>query len=207
MKKTSLFFAAVAVSLLPVAACADNVKFDNPLIDGYGLDHCREWRENCGMPAAQAFCQSKGYAGAADFQVVSGNQKTRVINGGQVCDGANCSRITQIICQTEEVDTKVDPEVETQEAPRTATAVQPLERPEAKSYYDPQVGDRGLDYCREAGRHCGLPAAHAFCQSKGYKEAIDFTVHKGNRQKTRTIYGGKTCDASVCDRITKVTCR
>ena len=205
MTKISLFFAAVAVFLLPVAACADNVKFDNPLVDGYGLDHCREWRENCGMPAAQAFCQSKGYAGAADFQVVSGNQKTRVINGGQVCDGADCSRITQIICQTEEVATAVD--IQATPAAQAETSVEPLERPKTKTYHDPQVGDRGLDYCREAGRHCGLPAAHAFCQSKGYEEAVDFTVHKGNRQKTRTIHGGKACDASVCDRITKVTCR
>lgn len=76
---------------------ATNV-FDNPQVGGYGLDFCREWAANCGQPAADAFCQSQGYARALDFKVVYDNQVTKVISSGQICNGPFCDRITQITC-------------------------------------------------------------------------------------------------------------
>ncbi len=75
--------------------------FNNPIVEGYGLDYCREWAANFGMPAAQAYCKSQGYDLATDFRVVEDNQKTRVIETGQVCDADShishpkCDRICQ----------------------------------------------------------------------------------------------------------------
>lgn len=157
-------------------ACAKT--FHNPQVDGYGLDYCREWAQNCGKPAADAFCKSKGYpGGAVNFTIVKDNQKTRVINGGQVCDAPYCDRINKVTC-----------------------------RPITKVFNNPQVDGYGLDYCREWAQNCGKPAADAFCQSKGYRGAVNFTTVKDN-QKTRVINGGQVCDANYCDRINKVVCR
>ncbi len=73
--------------------------FDDPQVSGYGLDYCREWGTNCGYPAATAFCRLEGFSKAISFKYIKGNQKTRTINGGQVCDGEMCSRINKITCQ------------------------------------------------------------------------------------------------------------
>ena len=75
------------------------VTYENPIVDRYGLYRCREWGENCGLPAASAFCVSKGDARATDFSVVERNQKTKIINGGQICDEAKCSCISKLVCE------------------------------------------------------------------------------------------------------------
>lgn len=73
--------------------------FQNPMVDGYGLDNCREWAQNCGWPAAHAYCHSRGYAQSISYLWVEDNQKTRVINGGQVCDSEFCDRISLVTCE------------------------------------------------------------------------------------------------------------
>lgn len=76
------------------------VRFNNPMAGGYGLDYCREWAKNCGLPAATAYCQLKGYNQAINYRWVQNNQKTRVINGGQVCDAEFCDRIVMVDCKS-----------------------------------------------------------------------------------------------------------
>ena len=158
------------------ASCLADVAINNPQVGGYGLDYCREWATNCGWPAAHAFCRSKGYKDAATFKWKKDNQKTRILNGGQVCDAPFCDRISTVTC-------------------REATV----------TFANPQIGGYGLDYCREWAKDCGWPAAHAFCVVKGHPKAVDFKWVKDN-QKTRIINGGQVCDAAFCDRISKVVC-
>lgn len=165
----------IVISLLGAPAFAD-VVINNPQVGGYGLDYCREWAANCGLPAANAFCQSKGHPGAATFKWRKDNQKTRIINGGQVCDAPFCDRISEVTCKEATV-----------------------------RFVDPKIGGYGLDYCREWATNCGWPAAHAFCNSKGLPKATDFRWIKDN-QKTRIINGGQVCDAPQCDRISTVVC-
>ena len=152
------------------------VTYNNPTVSGYGLDHCREWGENCGLPAATAFCQSRGHIEALAFELAKKNQKTRVIGTGQVCDEEKCDRISKVVCKSNKVTIK-----------------------------DPEVDRYHLDHCREWGVNCGLPAATAFCLSRGYSKALDFEVVEKN-QKTRVINGGQVCDEEKCNRISKVIC-
>ena len=121
-----------------------------------------------GLPLTP-YCQSKGYKEAATFKWAKDNQKTRIINGGQVCDAAFCDRISTVTCKESTV-----------------------------TFDNPQVGGYGLDFCREWAKDCGWPAAHAFCLSKGHPKATDFKWAKDN-QKTRIISGGQVCDAPFCD--------
>jgi hypothetical protein len=163
--------------LVSSASCLADVAINNPQLGGYGLDYCREWATNCGWPAAHAFCQAKGYRDAVTFKWTKDNQKTRIINGGQVCDAPFCDRINSVTC-------------------REATV----------TFANPRIGGYGLDYCREWAKDCGWPAAHAFCIVKGHPKAVDFKWVKDN-QKTRIINGGQVCDAPFCDRISKVVCQ
>jgi hypothetical protein len=92
---TSTLFAALIVPQIIALACTT---IRDPMVDGYGLDYCREWAANCGQPAADAYCQSIGYSQSIYYRWVSENQVTRVINGGQVCDAGFCDRITLVVC-------------------------------------------------------------------------------------------------------------
>lgn len=44
-----------------------SVTFNDPQFGGFPLDHCLQFGKNCGFPAADAFCQSKGFSGATSF--------------------------------------------------------------------------------------------------------------------------------------------
>ncbi|HYB55721.1 MAG TPA: TIR domain-containing protein [Alphaproteobacteria bacterium] len=89
----------VQVARAPASASVPATRhFDNPMVDGVALDHCRSWARDCGQPAADAFCQSQGFAAAIDFTRQPHAPPTRVISSGQVCNGANCARITAVTC-------------------------------------------------------------------------------------------------------------
>jgi len=77
------------------------VTYNKPKIGGLRLDWCRVWANECGQPAANAFCQSEGYSGATSFTKASNIgafAKTRVIGSGQVCDQPGCDGFAKIRC-------------------------------------------------------------------------------------------------------------
>ncbi|THB77247.1 MAG: hypothetical protein D6B25_07430 [Desulfobulbaceae bacterium] len=73
--------------------------FTNPKVSGYALDYCREWGKNCGKPAADAYCKSKGYKNAATYKKVDNKPPTRVIGTGQVCNSPGCDRLSFVACE------------------------------------------------------------------------------------------------------------
>lgn len=80
-------------------------RFESPSVDGTLVDWCRTWAADCGQPAAQAFCELKGFAGAADFKMAAAvAAKTIIPSTGQTCEtGVNndgCNSFEFILCRS-----------------------------------------------------------------------------------------------------------
>ena len=88
---------------------AGEVRIHDPKVDGYALDYCRDWAKNCGQPAADAYCKSRGYQKALSYKKGDNTPPTRVISSGQVCDSPHCDRMTNVTCLA--ADTPKSPEV------------------------------------------------------------------------------------------------
>ena len=78
------------------------IEFNDPRIQvaegALPLDVCRTWATDCGKPAADAFCASKGAGVAAKFNVAQNSPPTVVIGTKQVCREPSCDRITWVQC-------------------------------------------------------------------------------------------------------------
>lgn len=76
-------------------------KYNEPTIGGWRLDWCRLWADQCGAPAANAYCQTKGYAKTVGFALakdIGTFAPTKVIGTGQTCSGPNCDGFAWITC-------------------------------------------------------------------------------------------------------------
>lgn len=66
--------------------------------DGVRLDWCREWANDCGAPAADAFCKSQGKGKAAGFAAQANVGLTVVISSRQICNAPGCTAFASIEC-------------------------------------------------------------------------------------------------------------
>lgn len=78
----------------------------------------------------------------------------------------------------------------------------------SQKFYQPTLGKDRLDYCLTWQKNCGGRAAKAFCQSKGFDDAKDFSIakHIGAKTPTRTIGDNSVCDQGDCDGFQVITC-
>ncbi len=80
---------------------AQDAMYKEPSIGGARLDWCRVWAGECGKPAADAYCQSKGHAISTGFKQASNIgafEPTKVISSGQVCAQGDCDGFAWIKC-------------------------------------------------------------------------------------------------------------
>lgn len=77
----------------------EQVIFKAPMFKGRRLDWCRGFATDCGKPAADAYCEMKGYDEAAEFVMAADIGKTRIISTGQKCNDSTCDGFKSIICQ------------------------------------------------------------------------------------------------------------
>jgi hypothetical protein len=77
-----------------------------------------------------------------------------------------------------------------------------------EEFTNPKIGKNRLDYCFSWQEGCGQKAADAFCVSKDYKKASDFTIAQGigANTPTRTIGDNSVCDSAGCDGFMSITC-
>jgi hypothetical protein len=74
-----------------------------------------------------------------------------------------------------------------------------------KSFSNPSVKGKRLDWCKAWGEKCGKPAAQAFCWYQDMGKVMSFTIDKGISLPTRIISTGQICDTG-CDSFKKIVC-
>jgi len=75
--------------------------FRYPTINGYRLDWCRKWAQDCGKGAADAFCRKMGYTEAIAFEEdndIGARSPTYVIDDGKICNQSFCDGFKYITC-------------------------------------------------------------------------------------------------------------
>jgi hypothetical protein len=70
----------------------------DPKVDGLPLDLCRTWGNECGAPAADAWCQANGFLMSAGHEVGHDTPPTKVIGTGEKCEDPSCDRIVSVTC-------------------------------------------------------------------------------------------------------------
>ncbi len=181
----NLISAAVLLLAFAIPASAGTASFSKPKVGGDRLDLCLNWGTGCGKPAADAWCQSKGYQFSVGHVVdpdIGAVHRTRLISTGAVCDQAFCDGFKVVTC------------------------FKPT--PVKKTFWKPNWGGDRLDWCLNWGTGCGKPAADKFCQSKGFAKAVQFPIDPdiGLAHRTRLITTGAVCDQAFCDGFKQVTC-
>ena len=183
---TSLVRALVLGSILFSAgqALADTQTFFKPKIAGNRLDWCMDWSTGCGAPAANAWCQQRGFETATSCTQatdIGAQHPTRLIGTGAVCDQGYCDGFGQITCASAGGTT----------------------------FTNPKQGGNRLDWCLGWSTGCGADAANAWCKTKGFAGgASNFTIAEniGASSPTRLLSTGAICDQAYCDGFADITC-
>jgi hypothetical protein len=106
-------FIALAIYLNPKKSGSDTkptdptptkttLTFQAPMQGELRLDACQQWAQNCGEPAASAWCRTKGFTRATDFpqeNVGNAGVTTRLIGTNQVCKEKFCASFVYITCE------------------------------------------------------------------------------------------------------------
>lgn len=96
-----LVIAALAVCSAGFAEAGTSIRvYTLPEQNGYLLSACLDASDNCGKPAADAWCQSNGYQGALTFQRERREAITRRLGSGAFCEDQVCETFRQIKCFT-----------------------------------------------------------------------------------------------------------
>ncbi|MGZ3711412.1 MAG: hypothetical protein ACXVBE_06630 [Bdellovibrionota bacterium] len=175
-------FLALAMWLATLPAMAAH--FNSPTWNGYALDWCKNFESGCGKPAADMFCQKKGYPGAGSFvQLPHVNFQTMTIGQNAVCDPRShtCDSFASIDCQ--------------EVAIRTFAA--------------PMYNGYRVDWCRNFETACGAPAALLYCQKSGYNQLVNFSIQAHVSFPTMTVGSNAICNPSFhgCDSFSFIQCK
>jgi len=87
--------------LLAVTVSAEQQMFEPPEHNGYRVDICRVWGNECGQAAADEFCRIKGFERADMFMVdedIGAKTPTRTLVDGKVCDQSFCDGFGAVSC-------------------------------------------------------------------------------------------------------------
>ncbi|MCI4624961.1 MAG: hypothetical protein L3V56_03275 [Candidatus Magnetoovum sp. WYHC-5] len=77
---------------------SERFRFEQPIVAGVALDWCLFLGRSCGKPAADYFCQSKGYRASDGFGRAPRLGYTRLMKTGQICRDPGCGGFRYIDC-------------------------------------------------------------------------------------------------------------
>jgi hypothetical protein len=202
MRPVQLFISIIsAATVMWGSAFASEQTFAKPKQGSVRIDWCYQWGINCGKPAADRFCQTKGFLQSNDFvqdaDIGASGIATVVLGTGQVCNAPQCDGFTYVTCE------KLD-------LPPPPTPL-PLPTPggDSHTYYKPKVGGMRMNVCLRKGVECdGEAAANAYCDAKGWDTASDYndTGPLPPFVKSRFIGNGKVCKGKSCTAFSDITC-
>lgn len=72
--------------------------YKKPQWKGAPLDRCKFFGQDCGKPAADAFCQAKGFAYSTKVLGADYAQVTRVVGDNKVCTDNTCRALSYVKC-------------------------------------------------------------------------------------------------------------
>lgn len=174
-------FAFLALAIFTDANAATRINY--PKWNGYALDWCKTFENGCGAPAADLYCQKRGSARSVGFQILpSVSVQTMTVGQNAICNPSvhRCDSFKYIDCEDA-----------------------------VKTFNYPSVSGYRLDWCRMFGTECGAPAAHTYCQKKGYAQSINFARQNDVGVQTLIIGNNSICNPSFtsCDSFSFITCK
>jgi hypothetical protein len=190
----------LAISLSIGAANAFEQDFVKPKVGSFRLDWCRVWGTQCGQPAADRYCQTKGFNSSTNFEMaadIGASTPTLVIDTGEQCATPNCDGFTFVTCQKPDA------------APPPPPGPPPSPGGDFKKYKKPKLGGARLNYCLKKGVACdGQTAADAYCEAKGWDGAGDFNQSSPLTTliPTRYIGNGKISKEAISYSFADITC-
>jgi len=181
--KAKFFSALIGLLILASFSPAWAIKFNYPKWNGYALDWCATFENNCGKPAADLYCQKKGYPQSTGFvKIDSVNYQTMTIGQNAICNPSvhRCDSFQSISC---------------------------LEN--IKVFNQPKHNGYRLDWCRQFEQQCGQPAALTYCQKQGYSQVIGFQKQGPLTSSTMTIGSNAICNPQYhhCDSFSYIRCK
>jgi len=170
----------ISLGMTSSASAADTVKIFNPKVGGVALDWCKTWAVNCGKPAADYYCRSKGHKKSVGFQKENNIGYTRILKTGQTCNAPGCDSFKSIKCE---------------------------KKPLFKRFNQPKTQGVALDWCYTWASNCGAKPAKEYCKSKGYPRG-EFRYRKANNVGyTKIMRTGQICNSPGCDSYQYIDCK
>ena len=184
---------ALGIFALAPRAAADEIRIDNPAVDGVPVDWCRAWGQGCGWPSAHTFCRDRGFERALRYEIFNPG-RTYLMSGDNFCTGSTCTAFQSVTCKTGQAAAATAP---------TRTAPDPV-RPARVRFDHPRNEGVPADWCSIRGADCGWGGAHKFCEFRGFDRAVDWSPYKPGA--TRVAGDTYKCTGVGCTALRHVVC-
>ncbi len=205
-----LLLFSLVFSVLTSLHAEDTGTFRLPKLDGAYVHYCLSLKQNCGRPAADKFCQLKGFHKTTAYKRFVKAGHTRVLGTGKVCSGPKCDGFQFIRCVPKGFvyTNPLSPrKPTTQAAPGTSSPGKRVKTAVSTSRFElPAVNAVPLDWCQSRNTNCGLSVADKFCRGKGYRYAQSYQM-RDKVTRTVNLRGQQVCRGAQCKSFHYIVCQ
>lgn len=172
---------------MPPSFGPDTQVFETPKYQRSLIDKCLYSRgdRQCGKPAADRFCQLKGYRESITYDLIERAGSTYLLGSETSCKGASCDAFRAVACRY-----------------KTASGG---EKPKSKLYKTPKYRGSPVSECFRKDRECGSHAANEFCRINDFGYATSYRV-EGSQQRTWLLGDKQFCTGNNCKALRYIQC-